>query len=64
MMFADEKRGRRLHPLNLLTWFVETVQECGLIDLDFTREKFILEKSRGKSNWVHERLDRRLINQD
>lgn len=40
LMFADEKRGGREHPRNLLTGFVETVNECGLMDLGFIGGKF------------------------
>lgn len=64
MMLATEKRGGRGQPLSLLQGFSETVFDCGLQDLGFVGEKYTWEKSRGKDNWVHERLDRGLANQE
>lgn len=43
--------------------FVQTVGDCGLIDLGYEGEKFTWESFRGKDNWVQERLDRGLANQ-
>ncbi|XP_074378461.1 uncharacterized protein LOC141719998 [Apium graveolens] len=64
MMSADEKRGGRPQPYNLLQGFTEVVDACGLTDLGFIGEKYMWEKSRGSCNWVQERLDRGLATQD
>lgn len=63
IMFADEKRGGRDHPRNCLDGFCDTVRDCALVDLGYVGEKFTWEKSRGKYNWMHERLDRGLATQ-
>ncbi|XP_074351494.1 uncharacterized protein LOC141690607 [Apium graveolens] len=62
MMSTDEKRGGRPHPFNLLQGFIEVVNECGLVDLGFVGEKYTWERSRGKLNWIQERLDKGLAN--
>ncbi|XP_074352278.1 uncharacterized protein LOC141691438 [Apium graveolens] len=58
MLFADEKKGGRVHPRSLLVGFGDTIASCGLTDLGFKGEKFTWEKSRGNHGWVQERLDR------
>lgn len=63
LMFAGEKRGGREHPRNLLAGFEETVRDCNLMDLGFVEERYTWEKSRGKENWIQERLDRGLATQ-
>lgn len=64
LMADDEKKGRVRHPRVLLRGFSDTIMDCGLIDLGFTGEKFIWERSRGKENWVQERLDRGFATSD
>lgn len=64
MMLVTEKRGGRQHLSSLLQGFTQTIEDCGLLDLGFVGEKFTWEKSRGAYNWVQERLDRGLANQD
>ncbi|KAL8156414.1 hypothetical protein AgCh_001488 [Apium graveolens] len=64
MMSADEKRRGRPHPFHLIQDFVDVVNECGLRDLGYVGDKYTWEKSRGKPNWIQERLDRGLANQD
>lgn len=44
--------------------FSNTISECGLSDLGFVGEKYTWERSRGTENWVQERLDRGLANQE
>ncbi|KAL8101548.1 hypothetical protein AgCh_033450 [Apium graveolens] len=63
LMYGDEKRGGREHPTRLLLGFTTTVNNCGLRDLGYVGEKFTWERSRGKSNWIQERLDQGLANQ-
>lgn len=63
MCFADEKMGGREHPRRFLNGFRETLQDCELLDLGFVGPKYTWEKSRGKENWVQERLDRGLATQ-
>lgn len=58
MMYIDEKRGGREHPRNLLAGFVDILNECNLIDLGFTGEKYTWEKLRGTNGWIQERVDR------
>lgn len=63
IMLQDEKRGGRQQPRYLLEGFTTAVHDCGLSDLSFVGEKFTWERSRGKHNWIQERLDRGLANQ-
>ncbi|XP_074371315.1 uncharacterized protein LOC141712322 [Apium graveolens] len=63
-MLADEKRGGREHPRRCLYGFTDTITDCGLVDLGFVGEKYTWERSRGIENWVQERLDRGLANQE
>lgn len=63
-MFADEKRGGKDHPRICLNGFTDTITDCGLVDLGFVSEKYTWERFRGKENWVQERLDRGLANQE
>ncbi|XP_074350142.1 uncharacterized protein LOC141689683 [Apium graveolens] len=58
MMFVDKKRGVNVQPQYLLNGFVYTVNDCRLFNLRFKGEKFTWKKSRGKVNWIQERLDR------
>ncbi|KAL8118653.1 hypothetical protein AgCh_016247 [Apium graveolens] len=60
---VDEKRGGRDHPRSCLNGFGEVIRDCELVDLGFVGEKYTWEKSRGKANWVQERLDRGLATQ-
>ncbi|XP_074374257.1 uncharacterized protein LOC141714646 [Apium graveolens] len=62
MLVEGEKRGGRQQLIGLLTGFRDTITDCGLIDLGFVGEKFTWEKSRGKTDWVQERLDRAFAN--
>lgn len=60
----DEKRGGQTHLRALLSGFTKVVNDCQLIDLGSVGDKFTWEKSRGKENWVQERLDRGLSTQE
>ncbi|XP_074323958.1 uncharacterized protein LOC141660875 [Apium graveolens] len=63
LMFAHEKKGGRPHPRRLLEGFVDAVNDCGLIDMGFSGNEFTWERARGQTNWIQERLDRGLANQ-
>ncbi|KAL8094908.1 hypothetical protein AgCh_036425 [Apium graveolens] len=63
MTEVGDKRGGREQPLSLLTSFSEAINDYGLMDMGFNGKKYTCEKSRGKSNWTQERLDRAFINQ-
>ncbi|XP_074327027.1 uncharacterized protein LOC141664968 [Apium graveolens] len=63
LMFTDEKRGGRDHLRWCVDGFGEVIKDCELVNLGFVGEKFTWEKSRGKYNWVQERLDRGLPTQ-
>lgn len=60
MMSMEEKRGGQRQPRALLNGFFETIMECGLEDLGFTRDIYTWERARGMERWVLERLDRGL----
>lgn len=60
MVTLDEKKGGVRLPRMLLAGFSEAIEDCGLVDLGFTGERFTWKKSRGTSRWVQERLDRGL----
>lgn len=66
LLFTDEKRGEkrggRDHPRSCLLGFGNAIRDSELMDLGFVGEKFTWEKSRGKVNWVQERLDRGFAN--
>lgn len=62
MLVEGEKKGGRQQPIGLLTGFREAINDCGLIDLGFVGGKVTWEKSRGKTDWVQERLDREFAN--
>ncbi|XP_074346543.1 uncharacterized protein LOC141685333 [Apium graveolens] len=63
MMMAEDKRGGCAQLFGLLTGFSEMINECGLLDIGFTGEKYTWEKYRGQANWVQERMDRAFTNQ-
>ncbi|XP_074369678.1 uncharacterized protein LOC141711143 [Apium graveolens] len=63
MMYRDEKMGGRDHTRDLLLGFTATINDCGLRDLGFVGEKYTWERSRGKPNWIQERLDRGFADQ-
>lgn len=60
--WKERKTRGRQQLIGLLTGFREAINDCGLIDLGFVGEKFTWEKSRGKTDWVQERLDRAFAN--
>lgn len=38
--------------------FRETIEDFGLLEIVLSGENATLEKGKGTTNWVHERLDR------
>ncbi|XP_073124282.1 uncharacterized protein [Henckelia pumila] len=57
LISQSEKRGRILHPTNLINGFREAVVDSGLVDLGMKGHWFTWEKSRGTNSFVEERLD-------
>lgn len=64
MMFGYEKQGGQAQPRRLLEGFTEAVNDSGLMDLGYKGSEFTWERSRGSIDWVKERLDRGLANND
>lgn len=64
LIFADEKRGLEEVMSSLLTDFGDAIKDNGLMDLGFVGEKYTWEKSRGRVNWMRERLDRAFANHE
>ena len=64
LLTQSEKKGRLRHPNSLIQGFRKMVEQCGLRDLGMEGYPFTWEKSRGTQNWVEERLDRAMANQE
>lgn len=64
MMFAHEKKGGRPRSQALLDGFKHVVSECGLIEINTKGCDFTWERSRGTQNWIQEKLDRGMANQE
>ncbi|XP_074326978.1 uncharacterized protein LOC141664920 [Apium graveolens] len=58
MLEEKEKNGLHKHPQMLLDGFRIVIEDCGLIELDLTGGKYTWEKSRGKKDWIREKIDR------
>ena len=58
LLVANEKRGRRGHPNWLFQGFKSAITDSGLIDLGMEGYQFTWERSRGRVDWVEEKLDR------
>ncbi|XP_074355844.1 uncharacterized protein LOC141695503 [Apium graveolens] len=58
MLCASDKMGPHPHPQLLLDGFKAIIDECGLLEVDLKGGDYSWEKSKGKLNWVRERLDR------
>ncbi|XP_060959342.1 uncharacterized protein LOC115704505 [Cannabis sativa] len=61
VLSQEDKKGGHPYPNWLVDGFRDTIQECGLIDLDIVGHRFTWEKSRGTDNWIEVRLDRALV---
>lgn len=64
MLFSSDKRGAHPHPRSLLEGFGRAIEDSLLTEVDLCGGSFTWEKSRGKENWVQERLDRAFANVD
>lgn len=58
LLSNDDKKGKHLHPQNLLSGFKKAIDDCNLIEVDLSGWAFTWEKSKGTQDWVRERLDR------
>lgn len=58
MVNISDKKGNCVHPQSLLDGFKQAIEDCGLIELDLMGGNYTWEKSRGKQEWVREKLDR------
>ncbi|XP_074347084.1 uncharacterized protein LOC141685904 [Apium graveolens] len=58
MLCVTNKMGPYPHPQSLLDGFKATIDDCGLLEVDLKGGDYTWEKSKGKPNWVRERLDR------
>lgn len=58
MRYASDKMGSIRHPQALLDGFSAAIDSCQLSEIDLEGGHFTWEKSKGKPNWVRERLDR------
>lgn len=64
LLYATDKKGIHPHPQSLLEGFRSAIEDCGLVELDLMGGEFTWEKSKGKSNWVREKLDMAFANND
>lgn len=58
LLCGKDKKGKHLHPQNLLDGFKAAIEDCGLNEVDLTGGLYTWEKSKGTKEWVRERLDR------
>lgn len=58
LLYESDKWGQHSHPRSLMEGFRLALEESGLIELELHGGKYTWEKSRGKPEWVRERLDR------
>ncbi|XP_019195702.1 PREDICTED: uncharacterized protein LOC109189548 [Ipomoea nil] len=64
LLFQYEKRGRHRHPEPLLRGFGEALEDCGLMQIPLIGYQFTWEKWKGTKDWVEEKLDRVVANED
>lgn len=58
LLYVSDKEGMHPHSQSLMDGFRMTIEDCNLVEVDLTGGKYTWEKSKGKPNWVKERLDR------
>lgn len=64
ILLQSEKKGGNPQPTWLMDGFRDAVNHCGLSDFPFEGHQFTWERSRGKPEWVQEKLDRILVSDD
>ncbi|XP_074345250.1 uncharacterized protein LOC141684263 [Apium graveolens] len=52
MLYAEDKKGRHLHPQALLDGFRSAIEDCNLSEIPLTGGNYTWEKSKGKEDWV------------
>ncbi|XP_074327496.1 uncharacterized protein LOC141665410 [Apium graveolens] len=62
LLYNSDKQGVHPHPNALMEGFRKAVDDSELCELDLLGGLFTWEKSRGKDDWVRERLDRAFAN--
>ncbi|XP_031127725.1 uncharacterized protein LOC116029802 [Ipomoea triloba] len=62
LLHQSEKLGRIQHPQWLIQGFSEAINYSGLRNFEFKGYQYTWEKGRGTVNWVREKLDRILVN--
>ncbi|KAL8093230.1 hypothetical protein AgCh_035211 [Apium graveolens] len=58
LLYATDKEGVHPHSQSLMDGFRSAIEDCNLVEVDLMGGKYTWEKSKGKPNWVKERLDR------
>uniref|UniRef100_A0A803PV21 Reverse transcriptase n=1 Tax=Cannabis sativa TaxID=3483 RepID=A0A803PV21_CANSA len=60
----SDKRGGNPYPNWLVDGFCETLDACGLVDLELNGYPFTWEKGRGTNAWIEVRIDRAVVSQN
>lgn len=63
-MDAEEKKGRTPHRMQKNRDFIDSMEECGMVDASFSGPRFTWCNARGRKHRIWKRLDRVLINQE
>ncbi|XP_074346313.1 uncharacterized protein LOC141685087 [Apium graveolens] len=58
LLSESDKKGLVAHPQSLLDGFKNIISDSALTEVDLNGGSYTWEKSKGKSNWVREKLDR------
>uniref|UniRef100_A0A803NGP6 DUF4283 domain-containing protein n=1 Tax=Cannabis sativa TaxID=3483 RepID=A0A803NGP6_CANSA len=61
IMHQSDQRGGRGYPRWLLDGFRNTVERCGLTDMELLGHRYTWERGRGTRRWVEIQLDRALV---
>ncbi|XP_060961018.1 uncharacterized protein LOC133031516 [Cannabis sativa] len=59
----QDKHGGNLYPNWLIEGFCDTLDECGLYDMELNGYPYTWERGRGTDSWVEARLDRAVVSQ-
>lgn len=63
MLYVTDKKGLHKHPTTLLNGF-RNATDSGLVELELVGGNYTWERSRGKEDWVRERLDRTFASEE